>query len=155
MADETSLSLFVTHPTGERTEYLLKDGLKVGRLAEADVRVMSPYLSRIHFIIRRTADGFEVESQHQVTASSSGTGGILGTYVNKELVAGSRPIKAGDRISPKPDPGPDDLVFEVGPTQSPTPADQLPKPPAGLNPMAVGVVVLILIGAILFFLIRS
>ena len=88
MSDETSLSLFVTHPTGERTEHLLRDGLKVGRLPEADVRVMSAFLSRVHFIIRRTPEGFEVESQHRVTASPSGMGRVLGTYVNKELVAG-------------------------------------------------------------------
>lgn len=147
----TSLSLFVTHPTGERTEHLIRDGLKVGRLAEADVRVMSAFLSRVHFVIRQQADSsYVVESQHRVTASKDGMGRILGTYINKQLVAGTHPIMSGDRISPFQDPAPGDLVFEVGPTQSPTPSDQMPQP----KKMGMGAVIAlaaVLIAAIVYF----
>ncbi|RLB65281.1 MAG: hypothetical protein DRI90_02455 [Deltaproteobacteria bacterium] len=145
----TSLSLFVTHPTGERTEHLLTQEVKVGRLPECDIRVASAFLSRVHFIVRWEGDTLVVVSQHKLTASgSTGIGRVLGTYVNKQLVVGTRPITIGDRISPMPEPGPSDPVFIVGLTQSPTPAEQLPAAPKGMSGMLVGVGCVVLLGII-------
>lgn len=74
------------------------------------------------------------------------------TYVNKHLVAGSHPIKDGDWISPIQDPSPSDLVFNVAPTRSPTPADRMPKP-KGLDGSAIAVLaaVVVVIAAIIIF----
>lgn len=127
-----SLSVFVTHPTGEKTEYLLEGELRVGRLAECEIRVMSPNLSRTHFVLRPSAHGYEVHSNHQLTQMTTSTNRrVLGTFVNGEMVHGPRAIVSGDRISPVENPGPDHPVFLIGPTQSPTPVDQLPNTSKG------------------------
>ena len=124
-----SLSLFATHPDGRQTEHLLVDGLRVGRGHDCEVCVRSAFLSRVHFVVRATEEGFAIEDQHRHTASSSGMGAILGTYLNDEKALGRRAIAAGDRISPAANPTDEHPVFVVNPTVDPTPPPPPPKKP--------------------------
>lgn len=101
----------------------------MGRGPECEVRVANAYLSRVHFTIVVKDDQFAVQPMHRHTAHSSGSGGVLGTFVNDEHALAARPIGAGDRISPAPDPLPQRPVFTIGETVNPVPpGTQLPAP---------------------------
>jgi hypothetical protein len=143
-----SFSLFVKHPTGEETEHLLGDETRVGRLGECEVRVASAFLSRVHFVVRREGEGHVVVSQHPAQASTAGQRRRPGTYVNGSLLEGTRELAEGDVISPMAEPGPRDPTFRFAPTVSPTPADQLPQPPAGLSGGALVACALVLLAGL-------
>ncbi|MEL6346354.1 MAG: FHA domain-containing protein [Myxococcota bacterium] len=123
-------SLFFAHPDGKRVEFALQDGLRVGRSPECEVRVANAFLSRVHFTIVASGDGFAVTSNHRHTARGGGsTGAVLGTYLNDEKVLGTRMLKPGDRLSPVAEPTAEHPIFEIGPTVDPLPpgTDSRPK----------------------------
>lgn len=148
MTTTDSLSLFVTHPDGQRTEHLLQGEMRVGRSPECEVRVASALLSRVHFSVRREGEQVVVSSTHRRTATNASAGVVLGTYVAGQRVEGSRTVAPGERIAPTAEPREGDPVFVVGPTQSPTPADQLPKGPEGFSPVAMAVGCLVLLAVV-------
>lgn len=78
----------VTRGQPERVFPLLKERVIIGRLADSDVVVADPGVSRQHAEVRREKDGYVITD----------LGSTNGTMVN-EAVIGERTLQPGDRIT--------------------------------------------------------
>ena len=116
-------SLFV-RINGKEKESLLGDVTRVGRGPECEVRVSHSTCSRMHFTVRREADGWSIEHGHPETQNIHGKWATIKTYVNGAQVKATSPLSLGDVITFRPEAADDqDVVIEIGPSRDPVPAE--------------------------------
>jgi len=105
---------------GTVPEYRLLPTTRVGRDKRlVDVLVRHAHISRHHFTIHRTPDGYVVENEHKPDNNPEGSWARLRIYVNEEPVLVKRSVDEGDLITVKSEDQINEVSFRVGPSRVP------------------------------------
>jgi pSer/pThr/pTyr-binding forkhead associated (FHA) protein len=104
---------------GKEKEHLIQEVTRVGRGPDCDVRISHATCSRHHFTLHQRQTGWELEHAHKQTSNVHGNWASIRTWVNGEQVTARRQVGPGDIITFKEEPGPEDVVIELGPSRDP------------------------------------
>jgi hypothetical protein len=108
-----SLTVVAPEADSGRSVVVDADGTELGRAASSGLALTDEKVSRRHAVIRLRAGRYEV----------SDLGSTNGTLLNGERVAGSRPLRDGDRIKL----GASEILFRLDPAEAPPPSHARPR----------------------------
>lgn len=101
---------------GATSDHPVDGETTVGRGRKCDVRIRDSSCSRLHFMVRPTAEGLELEHAHPPDQNPDGSWLTMRTFVNGEQVPVRVPLQAADLITLTTDPDPTVTVEVLGPS---------------------------------------